>query len=52
MHKQFPIKPDYVGYSIATAPDDYVQVEENDGIISARALYSFQLILYFINSYK
>jgi len=27
MHKQFPIKPDYVGYSIATAPDDYVQVE-------------------------
>jgi pyrimidine operon attenuation protein/uracil phosphoribosyltransferase len=35
MHKQFPIKPDYVGYSIATAPDDYVQVEENDGNISA-----------------
>ncbi len=35
MHKQFPIKPDYVGYSIATAPDDYVQVEESDGNISA-----------------
>ncbi|MEP6466051.1 MAG: phosphoribosyltransferase family protein [Parafilimonas sp.] len=35
MHKQFPIKPDYVGYSIATAADDYVQVEENDGNISA-----------------
>lgn len=35
MHKQFPIKPDYVGYSIATAPDDYVQVEEADGNISA-----------------
>lgn len=35
MHKQFPIKPDYVGYSIATAPDDYVQVEETDGNISA-----------------
>ncbi len=35
MHKQFPIKPDYVGYSIATAPDDYVCVEENDGNISA-----------------
>lgn len=35
MHKQFPIKPDYVGYSIATAPDDYVQVEETNGNISA-----------------
>ncbi len=35
MHKQFPIKPDYVGYSIATTPDDYVQVEENEGNISA-----------------
>lgn len=35
MHKQFPIKPDYVGYSIATAADDYVQVEEKDGNISA-----------------
>jgi len=35
MHKQFPVKPDYVGYSIATAPDDYVQVEETNGIISA-----------------
>jgi len=35
MHKQFPIKPDYVGYSIATAPDDYIQVEETAGSISA-----------------
>jgi pyrimidine operon attenuation protein/uracil phosphoribosyltransferase len=35
MHKQFPIKPDYVGYSVATAPDDYVQVEEDNGSISA-----------------
>lgn len=35
MHKQFPIKPDYVGYSIATAPDDYVQVEETGGNINA-----------------
>jgi len=34
MHKQFPIKPDYVGYSFATAPDDYVQVEEESGNIS------------------
>jgi len=35
MHKQFPVKPDYVGYSIATATDDYVQVEEENGNISA-----------------
>jgi pyrimidine operon attenuation protein/uracil phosphoribosyltransferase len=35
MHKQFPIKPDYVGYSIATAPDDYVKVEEVNGNITA-----------------
>ena len=35
MHKLFPIKPDYVGYSVATAADDYVQVEEKDGNISA-----------------
>ena len=35
MHKQFPIKPDYVGYSIATALDDYVQVEETNGNLSA-----------------
>ncbi len=35
MHKQFPIKPDYVGYSIATAMNDYVRVEETDGNISA-----------------
>ncbi len=35
MHKQFPIKPDFVGYSIATAPDDYVQMEEEGGQITA-----------------
>ncbi|MEP6684724.1 MAG: phosphoribosyltransferase family protein [Parafilimonas sp.] len=35
MHKLFPIKPDYVGYSFATAADDYVKVEEKDGNISA-----------------
>ena len=35
MHKQFPIKTDYVGYSIATAPNDYIQVEETDGNINA-----------------
>lgn len=40
MHKQFPIKPDYVGYSIATAPDDYIQVEEMDGNISASIVFA------------
>lgn len=35
MHKLFPIKPDFVGYSIATAPDDYIRVEEEGGNISA-----------------
>ncbi len=40
MHKQFPIKPDYVGYSIATAADDYVQVEETGGDLSAAIVTS------------
>ena len=35
MHKLFPIKPDFVGYSIATAPSDFVHVEEKDGHITA-----------------
>ena len=35
MHKLFPIKPDFVGYSIATASTDFVKVEESNGNISA-----------------
>lgn len=35
MHKLFPVKPDFVGYSFATAPTDYVKVEEDNGNISA-----------------
>ena len=35
MHKLFPVKTDFVGYSIATALDDFVKVEENNGNISA-----------------
>ncbi len=35
MHKLFPIKPDFVGYSIATAPSDFIKVEEHNGTISA-----------------
>lgn len=33
MHKQFPIKPDYVGVSVATTKEDYIQVEVTDGEI-------------------
>lgn len=36
MHKQFPIKPDYVGVSVATTIDDYIQVEtEGEKVIGA-----------------
>ena len=35
MHKLFPIKPDYVGYSIATASGDYIHVEQEDGNVHA-----------------
>ncbi len=31
MHKQFPIKPDYVGVSVATTVEDYIQVEIENG---------------------
>ena len=35
MHKQFPVKPDYIGHSFATATDDFISVAECDGNISA-----------------
>ncbi len=36
MHKQFPIKPDYVGVSVATTEEDYIQVEiEGDEVKGA-----------------
>ncbi len=36
MHKQFPIKPDYVGVSVATTVEDYIQVEiENNEVKGA-----------------
>jgi len=31
MHKLFPVKPDHVGLSVATAPDDIIQVEVVNG---------------------
>jgi pyrimidine operon attenuation protein/uracil phosphoribosyltransferase len=31
MHKLFPVKPDYVGLSVATTSQDHIQVEVKDG---------------------
>lgn len=33
MHKQFPVKPDFVGLSIATTEEDHIQVETEGGKI-------------------
>ena len=33
MHKLFPVKPDYVGLSVATASQDYIRVEIVEGKI-------------------
>ena len=33
-HKEFPVKPDYVGLSIATSLEDFVAVELTDGNLS------------------
>ena len=33
MHKLYPVKPDYVGLSIATTPEDHIQVEVLNGEI-------------------
>jgi len=34
MHKQFPIKPDFVGVSVATTLEDYIQVEIQNGEVT------------------
>lgn len=31
MHKLFPVKPDYVGLSVATALEEHIQLEVEDG---------------------
>lgn len=33
MHKQFPVKPDFVGLSIATAQEEHIQIETDKGEI-------------------
>jgi len=33
MHKQFPVKPDFVGLSIATTQEEHIQVETEGGKI-------------------
>ncbi len=47
MHKQFPIKPDYVGVSVATTEDDYIQVEiEGEKVVGAFIkLHSEEVVL-------
>jgi pyrimidine operon attenuation protein / uracil phosphoribosyltransferase len=42
MHKQFPVKPDYVGSSIATTLEDHIYVEVENGEISGAYLDSKQ----------
>lgn len=34
MHKSFPIKPDYVGSSIATTSEDFIHVELENGVVT------------------
>jgi pyrimidine operon attenuation protein/uracil phosphoribosyltransferase len=34
MHKLYPVKPDYVGLSVATTLEDHIQVEETGGEIT------------------
>jgi pyrimidine operon attenuation protein/uracil phosphoribosyltransferase len=38
MHKQFPIKPDYVGLSVATTLEENIQVEVIDGEVEGAYL--------------
>ena len=38
MHKSFPIKPDYVGLSIATTLQEHIQVEVVDGEVTGAYL--------------
>jgi pyrimidine operon attenuation protein / uracil phosphoribosyltransferase len=38
MHNTFPIKPDYVGLSIATTLQDHIQVEVNEGEVDGAYL--------------
>jgi len=34
MHKSFPVKPDYVGSSVATTSEDFISVELQDGVVT------------------
>jgi pyrimidine operon attenuation protein/uracil phosphoribosyltransferase len=38
MHKLFPVKPDYVGLSIATTQEDHIYVEVENGEITGAYL--------------
>ena len=34
MHKSFPVKPDYVGSSVATTSEDFIHVELENGVVT------------------
>jgi pyrimidine operon attenuation protein/uracil phosphoribosyltransferase len=34
MHKAFPVKSDYIGLTIATALEDHIQVEVENGEVT------------------
>jgi pyrimidine operon attenuation protein/uracil phosphoribosyltransferase len=38
MHKTFPIKPDYVGLSVATTLQEHIQVEVENGEVTGAYL--------------
>lgn len=44
MHKQFPIKPDFVGVSVATTPEDYIQVEVQNGEVIGAFVQSVSVV--------
>ncbi len=45
MHKQFPIKPDFVGVSVATTLEDYIQVEVQHGEVTGAFVQSVNEVL-------
>ncbi len=44
MHKLFPIKPDYVGMSVATTFDDYITVEVKDKEVMGAYIISSETV--------
>jgi pyrimidine operon attenuation protein/uracil phosphoribosyltransferase len=38
MHKQFPVKADFVGLSLATTLQEHIQVEVENGVVTGAFL--------------